>query len=410
MSRDDELVRLGGQIDALLAGDPDGDPVSDFAADLDPALAAFCRRLAAAAPAPRPDFIDVLEARLEPTAQLKEESMFVRRRWLLRLAIAALILFGFVSLALAVDAILLRIINLDPGLHAVQEAGKGQELDLTQTVDGITVHVQWAYADANRVSIGYTISGEGILDSPAINYYPRATLTDADGQALNSAGGIGHTGEGEPGAEVDSFDLASLDPLPDMLDLRLTLNVETMTADSFATLDARPTPAPDSTPVVEAFTPGNTPFSGPFGPFEFAFTIPVGEGRIIPIDQTVTDQGATIRFVRAILSPSQTRIEFCLTPPNPTEGGWATIPSLVINGEDLTNPPTMAIGEKVLDDGTSGRDGTESCRQMIFEGALADRTGTWLFGVRELVGFGATGADNLQTRISGDWSATFEVQ
>lgn len=392
----DDDVRLGQQIDRMLAGDP--------GAEVDADLASFASRVSSAAPQPRLEYDAALTERLQSMDVVREEKMRLRHRGLLRLAVALLVIFGFVSIALAVDEILRRTISYDPGLSSILQNDGGHELDLTQLVDNLTVHVQWAYADANRVSVGYTISGDGILDSPAENYYPRSTLTDADGNEIELAGGVGATGEGGDGAQVDSFDLTTLETLPDVLDLTLTVQVEIMTAESFATLDARPTPAPDSTPFVTMRGDPDSPFDGPYGPFVFNFSVPVGEANVIPLGLTVTDQETTITLEQVIITPSETRIELCFTPPEEKSGGWGVHPVLLINGEDdlTANPPQVGgVGEKPIDE-------ESRCRHIIYRADFSERVGEWQFMIRELIGFGDSGAD--QTRIVGDWSFTFTVE
>ncbi len=394
--RDD--FELAAQVERLLDGADDH--------GLDDDLARFCRAVAAAAPAPRAEFAESLNGRLRTRVVAQEGRLMWRMkhtRLTTKIALALLAALVIVTVVYAVDALLQRVINNDAGLKAINDAELGTPLNLSQTVDGLTVNLQWVYADENRISIGYIVDGEGPLDSPAQDYYPMLPrLTDADGNEFPSAGGMGYTGEGGEAAQVSSFDTSKVEALPETLNLHLELSVEIITQDTRATLNAQPTPAPGSTPVIQSRELGNSPFEGPYGPFTFDFSVSTRQSRIIDLDQTVTDQDVPITLKRVIIAPSQTRIEVCFDPPVDKEGGWALIAFLSINGSDLlTENPPVAPGDQPLE-GTN-------CHSLIYNAAFGERTGDWQLRIPELVGFGATGADALQTRISGAWVFDFTV-
>lgn len=68
----------------------------------------------------------------------------------------------------------------------VEEAGLAQELDLSQTIDGVTVKLERAYADSNVILLGYTISG------PKSRYHSDlGGLSTADGEEISGMMGMG---------------------------------------------------------------------------------------------------------------------------------------------------------------------------------------------------------------------------
>src|SRR6185503_10598090 len=81
----------------------------------------------------------------------------VARKWHLpRTAlIAGLAIFALIG-ATYIVPLLQSLWSQDRGLQHVNEAGLVRELDLRQTINGVTVHLQKGYADANRVAIGYS--------------------------------------------------------------------------------------------------------------------------------------------------------------------------------------------------------------------------------------------------------------
>ena len=50
-------------------------------------------------------------------------------------------------------------INYDAGLKAIYEQGLGHEIGISQSHEGFTVTLEWAYADGNRLTLAYTIQG-----------------------------------------------------------------------------------------------------------------------------------------------------------------------------------------------------------------------------------------------------------
>ena len=395
MSDRDNETQFNDQLERLLGGEPDHGLDNDFAA--------FCTQLQAAKPVPDAQFTKHLQTTLEATYGGNENHMTPKRSRLKTrfVLILAAVLIGATAVY-AIDSLLQRVIDMDAGLQYASDAELGTPLDLSQTADDLTVNLQWVYADQNRISVGYTISGDGPLDSPAFNYYPRdSVLTDETGYEFQTAGGMGHTGMGEPGSNVVSFDTSRLDDLPDMLNLHLTMNVEIMTQDAYATIEARPTPGPDSTPVVEQIKPGEFPFTGPFGPFEFDFGVSLAPGRIIELDQTVIDQEIAVTLKQADISASQTRLQVCFDPPSPQSGGWTIAPtSFTINGQDVQEIAPTSVGADPIED--------TNCQDIIYNAGLNEHPGDWRLEITEVISFGDSGAD--QTRIAGSWVFDFVVE
>ncbi|MBE2266751.1 MAG: DUF4179 domain-containing protein, partial [Anaerolinea sp.] len=71
-----------------------------------------------------------------------------RRSRGLTLLLTVIIMFGVVT---AVYAVVNGQIGLDPGMEGVDAANLVTDLNLSQTVDGVTLTLEWAYIDAHRV-------------------------------------------------------------------------------------------------------------------------------------------------------------------------------------------------------------------------------------------------------------------
>jgi hypothetical protein len=326
----------------------------------DDGIGAFAGQLADAAPRPRDGFEQELEERL-----MMNNARINRLRLLrpLRMTlIAAALLLVFAVIAYAVDSVVQQVIDWDAGLRAVE----GQPLNLSQTVDGYTVNLQWAHADANRVSIGYSISGlEGVEYT---NLMPGGTLSlsDSAGNLFPSAGGIGNAIEDGVGGNVSWFDSTSLETLPDVLDLHLEMDIEVSTA-------AARTRTPED---PDAW------FEEPIGPFVFDFSLQTGEQRVIDVQETMTESGVPVTLQRLVISESQTRVEVCFDDPDPAFDEWLPVVWLFVNGRDLITEGQTGVG--------GGRIEGTNCHFNAYNLALVEETGEWRVEVRQLIGMGSS--------------------
>ena len=170
----------------------------------------------------------------------------------------------------------------------VGKAGFAQEMDLSQTINGVTVRLERAYADNNVVLLGYTISG------PA-NYFTHGdTLTTVDGQILPGQGAMGfkpgatevfdNWAPSEHVAVLDTFDTSSLTGVFSELNLNLTVPIQDWT-----------NPGPNA-PVVGVFT--------------FNFTVPVHAGIAVDVNQTATAQGISFTLHNVEINHYQTDVIF----------------------------------------------------------------------------------------------------
>ena len=168
--------------------------------------------------------------------------------------------------AFAIGAWLRQLIQGDPGLASVFDRGDGIPLSLSQTADGYTVEMQWAYADGNRLTLAYTIAGP--TDEVFTNLDPAyhvSTVTVSSGGApvpvrFTTARGTS-VDEGVSGS-VAVYDLSGFTPGGDTLDVHAELYVESVTA---AVRTAIPTPP-------ERYEDW---WTGPYGPFVFDFSLPL---------------------------------------------------------------------------------------------------------------------------------------
>src|SRR5690606_32024817 len=210
------------------------------------------------------------------------------------------------------NTFLQQFLDHDAGLKAIYEQGLGHEIGITQSHEGFTVTLEWAYADGNRLTLAYII--QGLPDTPYSNLQSRVyqlSLRDTRAeipfyQGMNAA--IDQNGEaigwGAPAdtiitfdrvLEIKTYDLSTI-PMGDStaLDLHLEVGVAGVTWQ-------RRTQIP-----LERM---NEMYEGPEALFTFDFSVPlVDEQRVMAVTQTVTDQDIMLTLKQVTISPSQTRV------------------------------------------------------------------------------------------------------
>jgi len=360
-----------------------------------------------------PDDVDLWPA---IRAQVRLQRRPFRLEWLrptTRLGWAFLALALFLALgtvAYAVAPVVEQLFRQEAGLRHIEQADLVQELNLSQTVAGVTVTLERAYADVNRVVIGFTVSGpEGQRYDPH-----RVTLTDANGIVFPLETGMGVTGRSDifesdlppgEGAYVLGFDTTAVEGVPAELELRLVVEVEKVTpppdaASPFLT-SARPPAEPPASAVVVELQPLPTPDEGAIvGPFTFDFSVPFNPGHTVEVQQAAEAAGVTVRLDRVVVTPSETKVFLCFEPPDGEDTVWTLIAALDVgDGQRLfggvVNP--------------TGKVGQENCHCVIYPYALADRSGEWTLTVTELVGTDLAKQPSEDIRLAGPWVFRFRV-
>lgn len=265
-----------------------------------------------------------------------------------RLAAALLILLVAGAAVYAVDRLLQ---TGDPGLDALQNANLVTELGLTQTQNGISVTLEYAYADANRISIVYT----GSAQVPPTDQVMagNARLTDDQGHTFRpmfGGGGGGGGGGGEGTAEATpetsvvtfggtmSYDASVIEATPEHVTLHLELDAQHYsgqpaapgtTPESGAAMTGHIT-GPDGNPVMLVYSPVGSPVT-----FVFDFTVPLNPGHVLNTPQTATASGIEMILKKLVVTPSMTRAVICFEPPQATEiGMWTPDVTISINGAE----------------------------------------------------------------------------
>ena len=306
----------------------------------------------------------------------------------------AVLTFG-IGVVIAMNTVIQRFIQQDAGLQAIYQQGLGYEIGISQTIDGFTVTLEWAYADSNRLTLAYTIQGY-----PSVQYTNllsdvgtlRLQNTDEELsfiQGMNAL--IDSNGEiiveslptSNRSVEIRSYDLSNvLDDQP-TLDLNLELEPYGVTL-----LQRTLMPIEQFDDMKE----------GPETRFIFDFSVAlINELRVMNNSQTTTDQDIRMRLKQVTVSPSQTRVIVCFVPPDPARQ-WTAIPRLTTDAGEV--PGGGGVHPFM--------DGDESCQDYTYFAGMFDYTGEWRLEITELIGFGS-GGGNDQQRIPGSWVFEFII-
>jgi len=213
-------------------------------------------------------------------------------RWTRTALVAALAVFALVGATYVALPLLQQLWASDRGLAHVANAGLVRDVDAAQTIDGVTVHLQRAYADANRVVVGYTVAFPKSVrfnDSDATPRVGEVTLKDAEGRQYR---GVMSTfaGASPLGAQLLSFEGSGTASAP--RDTTYTLSIAK---------------------VFSGTNPGATPTGSVSGPWVFTFTLANAPGRVVTPSLALSSGDLSIAFTRIVVAPSATRIDYRIT-------------------------------------------------------------------------------------------------
>jgi hypothetical protein len=305
-----------------------------------------------------------------------------RLAWFL-LPLVLIILGGTVYAATSLIADFFRTFAPD-----IEEAGLVVTLNLSQTIDGVTVRLEQGYADSNTVLIGYTVTGRNA------RYYSDAReLSLVGGQNLPAMGGLGHVPtlnllDWYPAETtvVVAFDASAVEGAPEELNLRFETTVG------------------DSPTIAES---GTT-----WGPFVFDFTLPFHVGKTVLIEQTVEAAGVPITLEKVIITPSATGAVFLFHDEYADNRKRPMTISSLQPSADSTDDANSEVVP------ASSTHFPEAYTLDTFPGNFTDRSGEWTVTITELVfvprrqpgqvgDFGGPASD--VKRLSGPWVFRFEV-
>jgi hypothetical protein len=251
----------------------------------------------------------------------------------------------------------------------VEEAGLAQALNLSQTVDGVTVTLERAYADANVVLVGFTVSGPderyiasaGRLSTPGGQNLPQMF---AQGVVPGSDTIMGGWHSSERTALMAAFDASSFSGEPSTISLHLETRI-------------------NQPPVQGVFHPS-------IGPFVFDFELPFHAGNVITVGQTAEAAGVTIGLEKVVISPWATRAVLKFYPPY--DGSSSCVPVV-----------SLQLPDGVSHEESFGHISSDTSSEYLdyFNGDFTSQHGKWTLAISELVLPSTDGANWTETEVNG---------
>lgn len=269
-----------------------------------------------------------------------------------------------------------------------------QNIGQAQTTNGVTVKLERAYADVNRILVAYTIQVPAGFAESSSGLDRKISLTDAQGltfpvidaQGLdgNSVGGAvpNLTEQSHLIADLVTFDAESLAPGTTDLTLRLTL------------------------PDVRAKAENPSASELKAGSFGFTFNLPVAPGRVVTVNQTLVASGVPVTLERVVITPSETRA-YLRFPASAgiIDSEWIADAHISGVGWDSRQLPAAFSGLMTLGDSFMNSRGEHV---ETFSGDFQSRHGEWTFTVDALSGVVPT-ATNTQAQVDGPWTFRFSL-
>jgi len=269
-----------------------------------------------------------------------------RKRWsasmALGLAVVVIALSAFTYVSIL--PLLGQLFNAHSAIGGLLQKQQFTELHQSKTLDGLTIKLEAAYADANQIIIGYTLSPVQTPDQLGTG---KETLQTSDGRTLASYGGVssytvgGNANAIAPFANI--YDAGSITGNPQNVTLHTVFDVGT-----------------GGNPKL-----GLKPFHK-LGTLAFDFTIPFHPGKMLEPHQSLTVHGQTVTLQKVIITPSETRV-YVSGLNMSTAYIWA---SIQVAGQ-IDRPGT----------GTPLADGTY---RMSFAQPLFDRSGLWKIEISQI--------------------------
>ncbi|MBM3934555.1 MAG: DUF4179 domain-containing protein [SAR202 cluster bacterium] len=381
----------------------------------------------------------------------------VSRRRVSRLAWAAMAVFGLALLSgtayavepvrQAVEPVRKWFFGSARGAQAVEEFGLAHPVGVSQTVDGVTMTVDYVYVDEERVFIGLRGSaphglapvtrnvwlaseGETRYVFPHERTEPKppdeATPVPGTGGKLRVTRVIV---SGQSGREVADPAFITETPTPGISDwwissewgesngvamLSFTSNSNITVYNTLpmhlrfyarlATPDVNVWQAFVNGPLAERASESCTPDGCIVGPFDFRFDVPVTGGPEIPIGQSETVNGQTVELRRVYMRTQTTGVVLAFTPP--TSENWAPSAALQTSwgatyaaggGQSMWSPDGKRSSVTSLGNG-----------EWLFEVThVGVGNGQQSFTVTSLEVLDVTGT--VTKRIEGPWTFEFET-
>lgn len=285
--------------------------------------------------------------------------------------IALVVLLGAATVAVALSN-MDRAAAVDEGVDAIYKSGLVTSVNQAQTIDGVTVTLDWVYADPMRVVVAYSTDA-GQHENFRVGTYLES-LTLSDGTSLEPMSGSGYVETNTQMADITSLLMPAQAQAGDALEARLVLQV----------MD-------DSALLEDSQETGLKMYhTKEIGSLNFDLHIPITPGRIFDVDQEVKAADRTVKLQRLLVAPSGVRADVCFDVPDSQAYEWTIVGDI------------RGGGKRIEGGATHPAEGDSLCQTSLFIGILPLNASSYTLRLTEIIGF-QKDPPYEQKRISGPW-------
>jgi hypothetical protein len=250
---------------------------------------------------------------------------------------------------------------------------RGEDIGLSQTVDGYTVTIDRAYADATRLALAISVVDELKRETTRQVEAFSTIVTDQDGE-YSSGGGAVSRPDGRFAAVNVAWKQPAVLPLPaGPRQFHVVL--------PFIRVDDGSTPPPHTDPNEW------DPLRRVPGPWTFDFELIVDGGTTVTPDAVAEVDGIRVSVPRLIAAAGIVRVEMRIEGDLPP-GDWSPIGEVRHGGKVLP----LVFGNLA-----AGPDGMVA---FMTDGGVSNASGEWTVTIEELAG-------NSEERLQGPWVVHF---
>jgi hypothetical protein len=374
-----------------------------FADHIDPELAQIEERLQTIYTArTRPDYPSwsQLQAKHAASEGGNQRETVLRLRWVRPLPVrsrryapilAALALLLVLTAAAygAASLILNQLAQSEPATHNLVTHDQFSALNQSTTIDGFTMTLEEAYADANRAILGIVVTKPNLtpLGNGGDWSFAQMSLKTADGVILPAGSFMLNDDAvkpgGSPSATFVSFDAENIQGAPSTLHLQAGIAYRCLSSASSSCSEKALSVANDLN-------------------WSFQFDVPFHPGRVASLHQSVTREGATMTLERVVVTPSETRAYITGLSYGNTDDRFS-FSRLALAGKAYVANTAVPAGGWTNQGFSQGTEWSVSFFEPLF-----DSHGDWTLSVR-VWKRGTGGACQCEGTPAGTWTFQFVV-
>jgi len=221
----------------------------------------------------------------------------------------------------------------------VQQAELVSEIGQSQTIDGVTLTLNWVYVDPQRLAVNYTVESDLNVADLFSPYSTYPILGDSEGSSFSYSNSTFETSDTpykrtatveyysqavRPGEGTDEWIIDNdyfenqFESLPATLNMKFALKLGDFTVDDTFYIPE------DSTLKI-----GDT--VEPIGPFEFEFSALVHPALTLEPNQTIEARGLSMTLESVSITPMQTTARVCYDMPDTQD--WMPKATLALDEE-----------------------------------------------------------------------------